>query len=240
MLAFKRGLRLVFTRTAFGDASGADAESVPRYSFAFPLITKHRDMAEPFNTYTQNLDLQYVHELCKREGETVNYQRGQLLECEGEPARWIGFVEQGCFKYCKRDFNGNDKHIIGFVFEGEFVCDYPNCLTAEPSTVSIEAVMPCRVSLFPGEQLEALYRSSHEAERMGRFIMQHLFLQTYSRMSSLYCADGRQRYEMLLQRCPQIVQQLPLKDIASFLNITPTYLSKIRREITFSTTQVCK
>ena len=197
-------------------------------------------MAEPFNTYTLNLDLQYVHELCEHEGETVNYQRGQLLECEGEPARWIGFVEQGCFKYCKRDFNGNDKHIIGFVFEGEFVCDYPNCLTAEPSTVSIEAVMPCRVSLFPGERLEALYRSSHEAERMGRFIMQHLFLQTYSRMSSLYCADGRQRYEMLLQRCPQIVQQLPLKDIASFLNITPTYLSKIRREITFSTTQVCK
>ena len=191
-------------------------------------------MAEPFNTYTLDLDLQYVHELCKHEGETVNFLRGQLFEREGEPAHWIGFVEQGCFKYCKRDFNGEDEHTIGFVFEGEFVCDYPNCLTSEPSTVSIEAVMPSRVCLFSGERLEALYRSSHEAERMGRFIMQHLFLQTYSRMCSLYCADGRQRYKLLLQRYPQIVQQLPLKDIASFLNITPTYLSKIRREITFS------
>ena len=33
-------------------------------------------MTEPFNTYTIDLDLQYVHELCKREGETVSYQRG--------------------------------------------------------------------------------------------------------------------------------------------------------------------
>ena len=145
-------------------------------------------MAEPFNTYKLDLDLQYIHELCKRKGETVSYQRGQLLEREGEPAHWIGFVEQGCFKYCKRGLNGKDEHTIGFVFEGEFVCDYPNCLTAEPSTVSIEAIMPCRVCLFPGEQLEALYRNSHEAERMGRLIMQHLFLQTYSRMCSLYCA----------------------------------------------------
>ena len=41
------------------------------------------------------------------------------------------------------------------------------------------------------------------------------------------------RYRRLLERCPQVVQMLSLKDIASFLNVTPTYLSKIRKEITF-------
>lgn len=190
-------------------------------------------MAEPFNTYTLGLDLQFVHELCEREGETVNFQKGQLLEREGEPARWVGFVEQGCFRYRKRDLGGRGEHTNGFAFEGEFVADYPCCLTAQPATVSIEAAMPCTVRLFPGERLEQLYRSNHEAEWKGRLIMQALFLQTYERQNYFYCADGRLRYELLLRRCPQIVQQLPLKDIASFLNITPVYLSKVRKEITF-------
>ena len=104
-------------------------------------------MTEPFNTYTIDLDLQYVHELCKREGEIVSYQRGQLLEREGEPAHWIGFVEQGCFKYCKRDFNGNDEHTIGFVFEGEFVCDIPTASQRSrrpfPLRPSCRAECPC-------------------------------------------------------------------------------------------------
>ncbi len=191
-------------------------------------------MAEPFNTYTVGLDLQFVHELCERKGERVEYQCGQLFECEGEPARWVGFIEHGCFRYCKYDLGGRVKHTNGFAFEGEFVADYPCCLTAQPATVTIEAAMPCTVRIFPGEQLEQLYRSSHEAERKGRLIMQALFLQTYERQNHFYCADARQRYDLLLRRCPQIVQQLPLKDIASFLNITPVYLSKIRKEITFS------
>lgn len=194
-------------------------------------------MAEPFNTYTVGLDLQFVHELCEREGESVEFQCGQLFECEGEPARWVGFVEQGCFRYCKRDLRGRGMHTNGFAFEGEFVADYPCCLTAQPATVTIEAAMPCTVRIFPGERLEQLYRSSHEAEWKGRLIMQALFLQTYERQNYFYCADARQRYDLLLRRCPQIVQQLPLKDIASFLNITPVYLSKIRKEITFSETE---
>ena len=41
------------------------------------------------------------------------------------------------------------------------------------------------------------------------------------------------RYRRLLERCPQVVQMLSLKDIASFLNITPSYLSTLRKEITF-------
>ena len=46
-----------------------------------------------------------------------------------------------------------------------------------------------------------------------------------------YTAHSRDR--RLIERCPQVVQMLSLKDIASFLNVTPVYLSKIRKEITF-------
>ena len=73
---------------------GCGISTAPLY-FYFQ-IRQPTDMAEPFNTYTLGLDLQFVHELCEREGETVDFQKEQLLEREGEPARWVGFVEQRC------------------------------------------------------------------------------------------------------------------------------------------------
>jgi transcriptional antiterminator len=49
----------------------------------------------------------------------------------------------------------------------------------------------------------------------------------------LHRATARERYELLLKRCPGIVEFLDLQDIASFLNVTPKTISKIRKDITF-------
>ena len=62
----------------------------------------------------------------------------------------------------------------------------------------------------------------------------NLFKMVYARDLDHYRYTARSRYRHLLERCPQVVQMLSLKDIASFLNVTPVYLSKIRKEITFS------
>ena len=188
---------------------------------------------QPFNTYTLGLDLKFLHDLCEREGETTHIERGQRLETEGEPAQWVGFVEQGGFKYLKRNLDGEKEHVNGFVFEHEFVADYPACIYGRDARESIEAVVRSTVRLIKGSLLLELYRKSWEATEMGRVISEHLFDQTYERLNNFYCADTRQRYQMLLKLCPQIIQQLPLKDIASFVNATPTYISKIRREHTF-------
>ena len=48
-------------------------------------------------------------------------------------------------------------------------------------------------------------------------------------------ATARSRYRRLIDRCPKVVQILSLKDIASFLNITPSYLSTLRKEMTYET-----
>ena len=49
----------------------------------------------------------------------------------------------------------------------------------------------------------------------------------------LHRATARERYELLLRRCPGIVHHLALQDLASFLCVTPNYLSTIRKDITF-------
>ena len=93
--------------------------------------------------------------------------------------------------------------------------------------------MPCEVYVIDGRDLLQMYLGDDEAHQQGRLIAENLFTQTYSRFLDHYRYDARERYERLLARCPLIVQQLSLRDIASFLNVTPKTISQIRRDITF-------
>ena len=46
-----------------------------------------------------SIDLQVLREFCEREGEAVTYRKGDQMERQGDPARWLAFVNEGCFKY---------------------------------------------------------------------------------------------------------------------------------------------
>jgi CRP-like cAMP-binding protein len=204
-----------------------------------------------------SLDLETLREFCKREGEAINYYKGDQLERECDPARWFAYVESGCFKYVnhgvsndkaptKRELSSSldmaereeaqpkDKeHITWFSFEGEFVVDYPTFLYGRPSQTTIVAMMPSRVIRVTGEQMKQYFSQSIETMELRALIAEHLLEQFRSRYLDLHCTTARERYNLLMQRCPGIVDHLDLQDIASFLNVHPNTISKIRRDITF-------
>ena len=97
--------------------------------------------------------------------------------------------------------------------------------------------MPSRVFRVTGEQFVNWFRESSDRMEL-RCIIGELFLsQIKSRNLDHYRATARERYELLLRRCPGIVEHLPLNAIASFLCVTPQMLSKIRKDITFDSQQ---
>ncbi|MBR5052021.1 MAG: hypothetical protein IKW91_02215, partial [Bacteroidaceae bacterium] len=71
--------------------------------------------------------------------------------------------------------------------------------------------------------------------KMDLKILKNLFKMVYRRDLDHYRYTARGRYRRLLERCPQVVQMLSLKDIASFLKISPSYLSTLRKEMTYET-----
>ena len=180
-----------------------------------------------------SLDLETLREFCMREGEAVTYRKGDQLEREGDPARWFAFVESGCFKYVTHGISDGRNHITWFSFEGEFVADYPRFLYGRPAQSTIEAMMPSRVLRVSGEQLECFFSQSVETMKMRAIIGEHILCQFHERYLDLHCATPRERYDLLMQRCPGIVNELPLNAIASFLNITPKTISMLRRDITY-------
>ena len=180
-----------------------------------------------------SLNLQVLREFCEHEGKMVEYRKGDQLEREGDPARWFGFVIEGCFKYVKYGMSDDKAHTTWFSFEGEFVCDYPTFLYDRPSQATIEAMVPSRVLRVTGQQLEQFFNQNMETMKLRAMIGEHILSQFRSRYLELHCTTPRERYEMLLQRCPGIMELLDLQDIASFLNVHPNTVSKIRRDITF-------
>lgn len=188
-------------------------------------------MEQKFNN--NRLDLQVLREFCEREGEEIAYRKGDQLEREGDPARWFAFVTEGCFKYVKYGMSDDKAHTTWFSFESEFVCDYPTFLYGRPSQATIEAMMPSRVLRVTGQQLELFFNQNMETMKLRAMIGEHILSQFRSRYLDLHCTTPRERYEMLLQRCPGIIEFLDLQDIASFLNVHPNTVSKIRRDITF-------
>ena len=180
-----------------------------------------------------NLDLETLREFCKREGEAVIYRRGDQLEREGDPARWLAYVTEGCFKYVKYGMSDDHPHITWFSFEGEFVVDYPTFLYGYPAQTTIEAMMSSRVLRVTGQQLEQYFDQSKETMKLRAVIAEHILSQFRSRYLDLHSTTARERYDLLMQRCPGIVELLDLQDIASFLNVHPNTISKIRRNITF-------
>ena len=182
-----------------------------------------------------NLDIQMLREFCEREGEAVTYHKGDQLEREGDPARWLAFITEGCFKYVNHGIRDDKAHITWFSFEGEFAVDYPTFLYGRPSQTTIEAMMHSRVLRVTGEQLKQFFYQSKEMMKLRALVAEHILSQFRSRYLDLHCSTPRERYKMLMLRCPGIVEHLDLQDIASFLNITPQMLSKIRKEITFGT-----
>ncbi len=186
---------------------------------------------------TNRIDIEMLREFCEREGEVVTYRKGEQMEREGNPARWFGFVAEGCFKYVTHGISDDREHITWFSFEGEFAGDYPACLDGRPAQTTIEAMMSSRIFRVSGGQLLQWFRENGETMELRAVVAEHLLFQARRSYLDFHRNTARERYELLMRRCPGIVQHLPLVAIASFLIVTPQMLSKIRKDITFETQQ---
>ena len=94
-------------------------------------------------------------------------------------------------------------------------------------------MMPSCVLRVSGEQLLQLFNLNTKTMELRCIIGEHLLSQARARYLDFHNATARERYDLLLSRCPGIVEHLPLHAIASFLKLAPQQLSRIRKSVTF-------
>jgi hypothetical protein len=118
-----------------------------------------------------------------------------------------------------------------FYSDRQVVFEVGSFFTKVPSTENFQALENCSGWFINYDQLNMLFHSIPEFREFGRMILVRGFISFKQRTLSLINETAEQRYERLISSRPEIFQKAPLKFIASFLGITDTSLSRIRREI---------
>lgn len=185
-------------------------------------------MPKQFNSYIDNIDTDFWQNLCKSHGILRHYDKGDEFIKAGEVGRYIGYVESGALKYVCYSSDGVP-HVVGLEFAGHFVCDFPGSLYRHKSRCSIIATVPCEIYCIPSAYVAKLMRTDENVCQIVEATTREIFYTLYDRYVDLYSKSPQNRYSELLSRDPNLFQLFSLKDIASLLNITPTHLSRLRK-----------
>ena len=157
--------------------------------------------------------------------------KNSFLLKEGRVSDEYFFLENGFIRAFANDIEGNDV-TTNFYSNGQVVFEVSSFFNRTISKENFQAIVDCEGWYITYEQLNNLFHSMHEFRDFGRSILVRGFSSLKIRMLSMITETAEQRYDTLLKTNPEIFQQAALKHIASYLGITDTSLSRIRKEYT--------
>lgn len=176
------------------------------------------------------LDIPFWRRFCQQNGTLITFKKGSVFVRYGTQLKHWGLMVNGCMKFVVADAGGNE-HVTGLVFRDELVGDFLSIMEQGTMRTDIVAATDAEVLVCDMDVLRNMFRDNQEL--YGR-IATGMFRQAYEQYLELHTKSPKERYVVLLRRWPDIVQHITLKEIASFLQITPTHLSRIRKELTFA------
>lgn len=181
-----------------------------------------------FNTYLGNIDSDFWSRTCLEQGKLKKYKKGEEFITIGEVARYIGLIKSGSVKYVAYN-DDMDEKIVGLETVGGFAASWPFCLRNVPSIVTIIANSDLEMYCLSATKINEMAKDNLEIERQIAQATEQVFFTAYERLVSFYTQTAKERYDALLEKSPRIFEIFDLKDIASFLNITPVHLSRLRK-----------
>ncbi len=184
-------------------------------------------MYRHFNTHLEGLDLQFWHDLIESRGKLVSLKKGEYLCRKGEPTNICGYVKTGYFIYAIDGVNT----IGGFAFPEALLGDYPQCMNNAPALFDIIARKTSEVWIMDATELPKIFEEDIEAGRQGRLFMESAYVSLAKRHYSMYAKTPMERYLDLIHQHPQIVQDVPQKEIAQYLQIDPITLCRIKKAL---------
>jgi CRP-like cAMP-binding protein len=156
--------------------------------------------------------------------------KGDLFLKEGQVSNEYLILEKGFMRAFSFDPDGNEV-TTAFHSSSYPVFEVASFFNRIPSRENIQALTDSSGWFITYEQLNMLFHGVPEFRDFGRSILVKGFASLKTRMLSMITETAEERYISLMQSNPEIFQQAPLKQIASYLGITDTSLSRIRKEM---------
>jgi len=165
-----------------------------------------------------------------KNSKTKKVSKGEILLSFGDIASFAYKVESGCLRSYVIDNTGKE-HILQFAPEDWVISDMDSFTNEKPSIVFIDAIEDSEVSFISKSNFDDFHFLERETLIEISIKFRNNLIATNKRIISLLSATAEERYIEFTETYPTLVQRLPLKLIASYIGITPEYLSDLRRKI---------
>lgn len=158
------------------------------------------------------------------------FKQGEIIVESGETSKYIMFINAGYLMTYYTDNNGTD-HVIQFGGPGWWSGDIYNLSKTTRTLYTTKGLCEGEVLLLPLMAQNHLLENYIKFERYFRITFQNALLRQQLRFVESYSTSSEERYHSFIKAYPAIEQFVPQKYIASYLGITPEFLSKIRKKI---------
>jgi len=178
-------------------------------------ITKHISLTEE--------EISYVISLLKEKQVT----KKEFILKEEQVCKYINFVCSGTLRAFHLDKEGKESTIM-FAISDWWITDMHCFINQLPAMLNIEAIEASIIFQLQKNDLDDLYNKIPKFERFFRIIFQNAYIREQLRVLQNLSLTAEERYDNFLSKYPRIVKQVTLKQIASYLGITPEFLSAVR------------
>ncbi len=155
--------------------------------------------------------------------------RKTFLSRSGEIVQFLAFVVEGCLRSYAIDKNGYE-HILQFAPENWWISDMYSSVKNAPSELNIDALLDTKVLVLNRSCQLSLFDQVPKLERYFRILTENALAASNHRTIDYLTLTAKERYEKFCQLYPTIIHTIPQKAVASYIGITPEFLSKLRAE----------
>jgi len=173
---------------------------------------------------------QHQIELISKKATELQLSKNDFYWEAGKAVRQIGFIWQGVLRVYYYDSKG-EEHTRYFIDENHLILDGPNSDGNYTPSEYLQAVTDCRLTVFSKKDWKEISDTVIGWENMIQKINNKQHTEKIERRSILVSQDAATRYNEFIEKFPTLVNSVPLSFIASYLGITQSSLSRIRKKI---------
>ncbi|MGO3707058.1 MAG: Crp/Fnr family transcriptional regulator [Mesonia hippocampi] len=162
--------------------------------------------------------------------DTKSFKPGEKLLDFKERCQKRFFIKKGCVRMYGYTEKGKEQ-IYHFAIENWWISNYESLLNNTPSYLIIEAIEPTEVYYLTSEKFELLCQQLPKIERMFRMIMERAYIAFQKRLEFLFNLSSEEQYRHFIKVNAKFTQRIPQYMLASYLGVTPEFISKIRSKI---------
>ncbi|MBV6646539.1 MAG: Crp/Fnr family transcriptional regulator [Cyclobacteriaceae bacterium] len=179
-------------------------------------------------TFNQLSDQQIA--LIKESAGIVEIQAGAYLSEAGRTVNQLAIVKEGILRVCYYNKDGEEITRY-FIDENNLATDLSSFSNQIPSSEYVQAVMPTKLYVFRREILDDLSNTILIWDSLIQKVINKALMEKVNRISPMLGEDAKTRYLEFHKRFPSLSNRIPLNYLASYIGITKSSLSRIRKEL---------